>query len=531
MKKRMIILSVVMSVIIISSVFFSFKVIDIVGTRGDILLKTKIFTDIIWLISDEYVDEVDSDQLFTTAIQAMLDELDPHSQYVPPRRYEDMSERFLGYQGIGVQFRMVDNKITIMRVLRDGPSERAGLKLGDRIIEIEGKNAVGMKQDDVPALLKGPQGTRVRVTVERAGVAEPFEVEITRGQAFVESIKYFYMLDEVTGYINLETFSKTSIKELDYAVRILENQGMKRLVFDLRGNGGGLLPQAKEVSDKFLDGGKVIVETKGRTRMSNQVYKSESDPGDVDFPMIVLINEESASASEIVSGALQDWDRAIVVGKTSFGKGLMQTQIEFEDHSALLLTTGRWYTPLGRLIQKPYENKSNEQYRMDAMSDSLNKEREQEIDRPEFTTPLGRIVYGGGGITPDYEITSTNLVSRYAIEMNAFSAEQPIFRYAQEITVKNPDKWNDVYELIENYSLDGAELEKYKTFMDKINYKYDNENLEKYKGDIEKYIEANMAQFLWGDEAYWRVFQVGDNVLADSQKYFSDAVKLQRGNN
>ncbi|MFC1729898.1 S41 family peptidase [candidate division KSB1 bacterium] len=528
MKKRSMFISTFVVVIILSAVFFSFKLIYAYSARGDLFLKTKILTDIIWLISDEYVDEVDTDLLFNKAIKSLTDELDPHSQYVPPSSYENMSERFMGYAGIGVQFGMIDDRITVRRVLRNGPSERAGLKLGDRIIEIEGEDAIGLEQDDVPKLLKGPQGTRVKVTIEREGAGDPFEVEITRGQAFVETIKYFYMLDEETGYINLERFAITSISELEDAIRTLQEQGMKRLVFDLRFNGGGLLPQAKEIADKFLDGDKMIVETKGRTRSSNQVFTSTDNPEDFEDPVIVLTNEESASASEIVSGALQDWDRGLIVGSTTFGKGLMQAQIQFEDGSALLLTTGRWFTPLGRLIQKDYTDKTMSEYQAAARSDSLNKAREQDVERPQFTTPGGRTVYGGGGIAPDIEITSSNQVSSYVFNVESFSAEQPIFRYAQKLAVNNPDRWSDVYDLMENFSLEGTEYDRFQGFLDEIGFQHDDEDIDKTRSDFEKYIEARTAEFLWGDEPFWRAIQVDDNVLKEAVNYFSEAEALLR---
>ena len=300
MKNRLMLYIVSLSVISASITFFSFRITDVFDTHAEIYQKTKIFTEILVKIVDEYVDEKDSDVLIDKAINAMMQELDPHSNFLPPREFGQMSDRFMGYEGIGIQFRMLESKITVMHVLRGGPSERAGLKLGDRIIKIEGNDAIGLGQNDVPPLLKGPAGTRVSVTIERPGVGE-FDVTITRGQAFVESIKYYYMVDDITGYIYLESFSRTTTGELERALRQLEGQGMKRLVFDLRENTGGLLPQAIEVSDKFLSGNKLIVKTKGRMPSASGEFNSTDSPADIKYPMIVLIDEQSASVSEIVS--------------------------------------------------------------------------------------------------------------------------------------------------------------------------------------------------------------------------------------
>lgn len=520
----------ILTIFLVSLFFFSFRVIEALESRADIFQKTKIFTEILMNITERYVDEIDPDMLVDKAINVMIDELDPHSNLIPPREYDRMSDQFLGYQGIGISFNMVQDKITVRRILSGGPSERAELKLGDRIVKIEGESAIGLTVDEVPPLLKGPAGTKVDVTIERLGVDTPFDVTITRGQAFVESIRYYYMIDDVTGYLKIDTFSSTTGDELARALRQLEGQGMQKLVLDLRGNTGGLLPQAIEVTDKFLSGEKLIVQTKGRSPESNGEHNSTDSPLDVKYPMIVLIDGQSASASEIVSGALQDWDRALIIGKTSFGKGLVQSQLLFDDHSALLLTIGRWYTPLGRLIQKEYENKTRLQYRIDARSDSLNILRQQSEDRPTYTTPMGRTVYGGGGITPDIEteIDMRDYADSFYNDLyNSNPNDDPFFRYANEYAIKNPDKWNNADDFSQGYKLEGAELDNLIKFLKDNNMRFNEQLLRKEATDLnELLIRRYIAEFLWGSIGYIKAHVVDDYELWEALEHFPEAEKL-----
>jgi carboxyl-terminal processing protease len=520
-------------ILLVSLTFFGFRLYYALDARLDIYQKTKIFTEILMHIKDEYVDPIDTDILVDTAINAMIEELDPHSNYIPPKEYVSMSDRFLGYQGIGVQFRIIQNKITIFRVLSGGPSERAGLKYGDRIVKINGNDAIGLKTDDVPLLLKKPAGTRVTVTVERPGSDKLLDFTITTGPANIESIKYYYMLDDKTGYLRLESFLSTTEIELNRVIRRLEGMGMKQLVLDLRGDAGGLLPQAIDVTDKFLSGDKIIVKTKGRIASANAEPKSTDSSTDFKAPMIILIDENSASASEIVSGALQDWDRALLAGKTSFGKGLVQSQTAFEDNSALLLTIGRWYTPIGRLIQKEYTNKSRLQYRMDAMSDSLNMLRSaQTTSRPTFKTPAGRTVYGGGGITPDIDITSKYTIyytMPVARILNSNAEDEPFLRYAEELLFKNKKTWKSVEELISSYKLEGSEYTSFLQFLKSNKFDVNESDIkEADQKNLEYHIKERIAEYLWGDTGVAKVLtaSIYDNALWDAMKHFPEAEKL-----
>ena len=514
-------------IIVLSVVFFSFRIFNTFDSHADLYMKTKIFTETLVHIADEYVDDIDFDFLVDKAINAMIEELDPHSNYVPANAYGRMTDQFMGYQGIGITFKMVDDKITVMRVLRNGPAERAGIQLGDHIIKIENDDVLGIEQDVVPTLLKGPIGTTVSVTIERPGLNEQFDVIFTRGQAFLESIRYYFMIDDTTGYVQLERFSRTSNQELQRVLRRLEGQGMKRLVFDLRNNTGGLLPQALEVSDSFLDGNKLIVKTVGRHPTANSEFNSTDSPTDVRIPMIVLINERSASASEIASGALQDWDRALILGKTSFGKGLVQSQIKFDDKSALLLTIGRWYTPLGRLIQKEYDNKSRQQYRSDATDDSLNSARIASEDRPTFTSPKGRMVYGGGGITPDHELDSDISASEFVFRIRSLPNRDPIFNFSQIYALEHQNTWDNVDTFIEEFTFINDDIERFKSFLADGDFEYTEEDFtEEVIRELELWVRVQTGEFLWGDEGRIKSFSVIDNVLWNSLEYFPEAENL-----
>ncbi|MCP4726325.1 MAG: S41 family peptidase [bacterium] len=532
MKKSRYLAISLITLISVSVIFFSFTFFQQQNNERNVLQKTKIFYQVIQHIMDDYVEDVDVERLINKAIEAMMEEIDPHSNYLPPQNFERMSEMFLGYEGIGVQFRMINEKPTVMHVLKDGPSERAGLQLGDRIIEADGTDLVGLGQNDIPPILKGPRGTRVKVMIERPGTDNPIPVTITRGRAIQESVRYYYMIDEITGYIKLDTFSRTTGREIQRAIKLLESRGMQKLVFDLRQNTGGLLSQAIEVADQFMKGGKVIVETRGRIPTANSVYKSSESPADFLNPMIVLVDENSASASEVVSGALQDMDRALIVGKTTFGKGLMQNQIQFEDRSALVLTTGRWYTPLGRLIQKDYDNKSREEYQRDARNDSLNVARDLNEDKPSFKTPTGRVVYGGGGIKPDVELDGTDFVNGDVYWVENFSPTQTIFLYAQEFSIANKNKWKNYSDFLENYKFNEAEQQKFIDYYNTANADAEGQVKELYSRALEHmddlgiFLKARVAEFLWGDEARIRVFTKDDNVLNKSLKHFEQAGSL-----
>mgnify|MGYP000914749614 CR=1 FL=1 len=327
----------------------------IATAAGQIYSRLQVLEDIMEIIDRHYVDDVDVDELFDNATRGVLENLDPHSNYFSAEEYAALQEQYRGdYAGIGVSFEMFNGVLTVLDALEGGPSQALGLRPGDKIVEVEGQSAIGWTVEEVYDHVRGPAGTRVNVTVIRPGVEELLQYTITRGNVEIAAISIVAMLNEEVGYIRLNTFSQKTADQVEKALQDLQVRGMKRLVLDLRGNGGGLMAQALQLTDKFLDGGKVIVETRGRTAVANASEQTTDRDTHPELPMIVLVNRGSASASEIVSGALQDWDRALIVGETTFGKALVQNQFRFRDGSALFLTIARYYTPSGRLIQREY---------------------------------------------------------------------------------------------------------------------------------------------------------------------------------
>ncbi|QXD15295.1 S41 family peptidase [Rhodocaloribacter litoris] len=383
--------------------------------HDDTARALKKLEDAFILINQRYVEEVDSAELAERAIKGMLEALDPHSVYIDAERMKRVTEDFdASFEGIGIGYELVpgpdgQDTLTVLNVIPGGPSEEAGLLSGDRIIAVDGASAIGYTHEDVQRNLKGPRGTRVTVTVLRPGYPDTLEVTITRDKIPIYTVLSAYMLDEKTGYLKLDRFARTTYAEFMQAMRRLKAQGMERLVLDLRGNAGGYMEMAIRISDEFLKEGQLIVSQRGRLPETNEAYYAR--PGGLfeDKPVIVLVDEHSASASEIVAGALQDHDRALIVGRRTFGKGLVQKQYLLDDGSALRVTVARYYTPSGRLIQTPYDNGDREDYYRTKLE--LQKEFEtmsaEEIlnhipDSLKFTTDTGRVVFAGGGILPDY---------------------------------------------------------------------------------------------------------------------------------
>ncbi len=357
------------------------------------------------LIKNKYVDNVNMDSLEEPAINGLLDHLDPHSVFIPAQDLDAMNEDLQGnFQGIGIEFQMIHDTVNVMNVIPDGPSFKAGVQTGDKIITVNDKvNLTGnnISADDVRKQLRGPDGSDVMIAVLRGTSVK--KIKITRGIIPLYSLDAAYMLNNTTGYIKLNKFAETTYQEFMQAMEKLQKQNMQQLVLDLRDNGGGIMQEAVEIADEFLDEDKLIVYTQGEHSKRTD-YHCSKDGVFEKGKLIVLVDETSASASEILAGALQDWDRATIIGRRTFGKGLVQQQFNLSDKSAIRLTVARYYTPLGRNIQKPYD-KGREQYE----EELVNRFHDGELvagdtSKPKgkaFKTPGGHLVYGGGGITPD----------------------------------------------------------------------------------------------------------------------------------
>ncbi len=407
----------------------------LLGTRvekafsdDNVMEQIQKYSQVMSLVEQKYVDKVNIDELNEAAIIGMLSKLDPHSVYMPPRNVKETGEQMSGkFEGIGVTFAIIKDTITVENPVPDGPSDRVGILAGDKIVTINGRQAIKWKEDSVKANLRGPKGTKVVVGVARFGAKDLLQFTITRDVIPLNSVMAGFMVDPTTGYVKIDRFAENTHNELKAALDTLRNKGMKRLVLDLRGNPGGYLEQAVQVADEFIGGNKTVVYTKGRYSAYDDVDVSHPGQAYEHTPLVVLVDGGSASASEIVSGAFQDLDRALIVGQPTFGKGLVQRQYPLPDGSALRLTISRYYTPSGRSIQKHYDGAKYSQANV-----PLNEDDEDNFDhskdasktdtsRPKFKTSGGRTILGGGGITPDYIVKvdttqpSTRLIWRNGI--------------------------------------------------------------------------------------------------------------------
>ena len=401
---------------------------------GEMSTPTNKLTYTLSLVGSQYVDEVSTDSIVEHLMPHLMEQLDPHSVYIPASEMQEVNEPLEGeFDGIGVVFNMATDTVIVLNVIPSGPSDKAGVRSGDRIMKIGDSLVAGRKipQNEIVKQLRGRRGTEVRLSLERQGISAPVEVTVVRDAIPLKSIEAAYMMTDRIGYIKLSQFSRTSYAELMKALGELRGQGMRQLVFDLRGNTGGYLDQAIAIADEFLPAGNLIVYTEDRNRERAEEF-SDGKGTSADLDLAVLIDEASASSSEILAGALQDNDRGTIVGRRSFGKGLVQRQIPFTDGSALRITVARYFTPTGRSIQKPYTAGDEQSYREDIFNRYLHNEffsadSIRFADSLRFTTPKGKVVYGGGGIMPDLFVPlDTTDVTRYFAEV---SGRNILYRY------------------------------------------------------------------------------------------------------
>jgi carboxyl-terminal processing protease len=359
----------------------------------------KVFTAALGAIETNFVGEVESDRLVYGAITGMLQTLDPHSSFMDPRSYAQMRERQEGrYYGLGISIQVVDGEITVFSLFEGSPAYQKGLRRGDVIARIEGQDTKGWTSDQAVRLLRGARGTPVRISIKRSGYEKLIDLEVLRDEIHIPTVRAAFMLDATTGYILLSDFGENSDDEMGRALRTLRGQGMRRVVLDLRNNPGGALDQAIRISNRFLPRGDLIVYTRGRVPNSDQDYRATQQSEYLDLPMITLVNRNSASASEIVSGALQDHDRSLIVGETTFGKALVQSVYRVSEGAGVAVTTARYYTPSGRLIQRPWDGSFDEY-----LTYTLREQDAAKAHKPEDLkfTDGGRRVYSGGGVDPD----------------------------------------------------------------------------------------------------------------------------------
>ena len=480
---------------------------------------TKI-NDILDYVEDQYVDTINRKMVVENTIHDMLQNLDPHSDYISADELKETNEPLQGnFEGVGIEFNIIKDTIRVIAAISGGPSETAGITAGDKIVKIEGKNVAGIKikNQDVMGKLRGQGGTNVTISIARGKSKKLMDFTITRGKIPIHSVDAAYMLTPKIGYIKISRFAATTYDEYKEAGEKLRSQGMKKLVLDLRDNPGGLLEAAVDISDEFLSAGKEIVYTKGKAH-SKKMYTATNKGDFEDNELAVLIDEGSASASEILAGAIQDNDRGIIIGRKSFGKGLVQEQSEFRDGSAIRLTIARYYTPTGRCIQKPY-NKGldayfNEESDRFAHGELENADSIKFTDSLKFSTPKGKIVYGGGGIMPDVFIPlDTTGRTRYFSEViYKGTVNQFGFEYAD----KNREKLKrlgSAEKFVNNFTVDKNIFSDFISFAEKNGIAKNEKQISRSENLIKNQLKAIIARHIWGNEAFYPVVHKDDVTL------------------
>jgi carboxyl-terminal processing protease len=472
------------------------------------------FNEIVKYVSAFYVDDVQWNNAMKGAINGFLSELDPHTNYISAQDAKLNEESFEGrYEGIGIQFDVIDKYLTVITPIPGSPSDKLGLLPGDRIISINGESAIGISSTDVPKKLKGPKGTSVDITVMRESLNEPLDFTIVRDNIPIFTINSSFITSDSTGYISLGRFAKITEDEMGEALDELSDAGMKRLIFDLRWNAGGFLDQAVKIASMFIKGHKKIVYTEGRLSDFDEEFFTDTfnHRKVYDIPLIVLINHASASASEIVAGAIQDYDRGLIVGTTSFGKGLVQREFPLNDDSRLRLTISKYYTPSGRLIQRPYKGKEIDQYYSTVM-DSMPAETplDSSAEKPIYHTSGGREVYGGGGITPDIVVKYKSRDKSPSLTQR-FIQKRLFFEVASKYASNHKSLKKSFNDYLHSFEVDEYLLNELKNLVDKKDIDYTDSEFMANKNYYKSMLKAEIARNIWGNEKYYQVLMLYDN--------------------
>ncbi|MFO7722203.1 MAG: S41 family peptidase [Bacteroidales bacterium] len=514
---------VVFAALIITGMFIGAKLTPVnrmfSGSMSASIYNYNKLQDILFLIERDYVDMVDQDSLVDMAIQGMLRQLDPHSVYITADQMAAIQEEITGnFEGIGVQFSIRRDTVLVMNVIGGGPAESAGLLAGDRVVNVDDKDIAGkgISNEEVMKLLKGPKGSAVKVEVVRPGLKEKQTFSITRNVIVTSSIEAAHMLTRRTGYLKLSSFTETTYADFMEEMATLNDGGMRNLVLDLRGNGGGLLDQAIRIANEFLGKKELIVYTMGKTGRK-RIHAANGKGTYQKTGLVILIDDFSASASEIIAGAIQDNDRGMIVGRRSFGKGLVQQQISLTDGSALRITTERYYTPAGRSIQKPYSGTQEEYYGelMDRFHNGgmQSPDSAPHADSLKFQTlKKKRTVYGGGGITPDYFIP---LHRKHDSELfRSLSGSGVIFEFASDYADRNRMNIMEKYDSVSyagQFRLDESEMRSFWAFAATKGVPSDKAAQTQAEGRIRFLIKAFVARDLFGNETFYRIMNQQDD--------------------
>ncbi len=504
------------------------------------------------VINERYVEEVDSAELAESALRGMLRDLDPHSVYINAEQMRQVEEDFSGaFEGIGISYEFIKgvgekDTLTVLSVIPGGPSEEVGLQSGDRIVGVDGADAVGFTSADVQRTLKGPRGTRVEVQVQRPGYSDALRFVITRDRIPLYSVDVAYMVDEETGFIKVNRFARTTHGEFVKALSDLQQQGMQRLILDLRGNAGGYMEMAVRMTDEFLADNHVIVSQQGRLSSEDRAFRARPRGAFEDKPLIVLVDGSSASASEIVAGALQDHDRALIVGQRTFGKGLVQQQFGLSDGSALRVTISRYYTPSGRLIQTPYENGDRDQYyeqkkalRDETAALSLEEILLQVPDSLKYATTHGRTVVGGGGILPDFFVkrdsASAFFKSVYSNNLDNQFARDWLDLHGEALRLEWHDRRED---FIRSFEVNDALFEEFLAFAGERGVRvtataaadgdFTRAEVEADRAYFEARIKAQLAVRLFDTAARYPILHRVDRAFQTALSLWSEAEELEQ---
>lgn len=532
MRKRF---SLAAVVVLVALGLFAGAMLNNVISGDNIYEQINKFKDVLSYTEKNYVEDVDTQKLTEAAVNGMLGQLDPHSVYIPASQLQKVNEEFQGsFEGVGIEYQVLNDTLLVVTPIVGGPSEALGIQAGDKIVKINDTSCVGITQNGVQTKLRGQKGTRVKVSIVRTDIKELLDFDIVRDKIPLYTVDSWFMEDDKTGYINVTRFAATTHDEFVSAVGKMKSEGMKRLILDLRGNPGGYLEQAFKMADELMPKGKKIVYTKGRRPEFDEEYVSSGNGKFEDVSLIVLVNNGSASASEIVSGAVQDWDRGLIVGETTFGKGLVQRQYDLKDGSALRLTIARYYTPSGRIIQRPYgEDKMKYQQeafeRHESEGENLMHTEEKDSTHPVFKTAGGRKVYGGGGITPDY-IVKADRLGEYCVQLRS-----------KNIFLQYADKYLDRSrkELVSTYGKDAAkfadEFDVTQSMLDGLLAMAKSKDIE-FKQDlyekdlkyIKAFTKAYIGRSLFGNEGSARVMVAVDDQFQKALTLFPEAEEISR---
>jgi carboxyl-terminal processing protease len=485
----------------------------------------KHFTALLAAVEDNYVDKIPTQKVVGGAINGLLNSLDPHSNFLDEEAYASLQEEQHGsFYGLGITIQSINGTLTVISPIEGTPAYKAGLRAGDVISEIEGEPTKGQPTNLLLKKLRGPKGTKVTITIERQGWEKPMQITLVRDEIPVNSVSYAFMVRPATGYVRIKNFTETTTDELEDALEKLKEQGMKQLVVDLRFNTGGLLDQAIKVSDLFLEKGAVVVSTKGRVPEANTTYRCSENNGYEEIPLVVLVNRSSASASEIVAGAIQDHDRGVVVGTTTLGKGLVQSLYRLGSNTALALTTARYYTPSGRLIQRDYSRSFYDYYYTDLGVDENPESREKRY------TDTGREVYGGGGITPDVK-SEPKTASKF---MDLLNSEYVFFNFAKRFAASDERKLqsesspipSNLTVIDRTFQVDDRILADFRNLLKDSKIQFTEKDIEENLPQIKNQIRQEVFTALWGSEEGYRIASAQDKQIQTALEVFPKAEAL-----